>query len=411
MSRIGLRLALALALAASSAQAGDVSVQLDSGTGFSVRNAPGTIERLRVDEATGNVSRNGALFVHTAGTNGLFVGPGAGNPASSAQRNTAFGANAFGAGTTGFDNSAFGASALQATTMGSYNSAVGARALSANTSGWRNSAFGQEALRSNTTGRFNTALGVRTLELNTTGNYNLAAGVSALPFNTTGEGNVALGIGALTQNSSGSRNIAIGWSAGQLQSTGSNNIYIDNNGMPAENGQIRIGRSGIHTQAHIVGIFGSTISGGEPVVVNASGTLGTTPSSARFKQDVRDMGDASDLLMRLRPVTFRYREEAVGNDDARVMQYGMIAEEVAAVAPELVVLDAEGRPYSVKYRELPALLVAEAQKQRSAAADQERRLAEQSALIAAQQQEIASLASRLAQLEAARAGTDVAAAR
>jgi hypothetical protein len=351
------------------------------------------VERLRVDEATGNVSRNGALFVHTTGTNSLFVGPGAGNPAGSAQQNTAVGASAL------------------AVVTGAYNTAVGSRALLVNTAGWRNSAFGQESLRSNTTGRFNTALGVRALELNTTGNYNLAAGVAALPFNTTGEGNVALGIGALTQNSSGSRNIAIGWSAGQLQSTGSNNIYIDNNGMPAENGQIRIGRTGIHTQAHIVGIFGSTISGGEPVVVNASGTLGTTPSSARFKQDVRDMGDASDVLMRLRPVTFRYTEEEVGADDARTTQYGLIAEEVAAVAPELVVPDADGRPYSVKYRELPALLVAEAQKQRSAAADQERRLAEQTALIAAQRQEIESLASRLARLEASRAVASAAATR
>jgi hypothetical protein len=145
------------------------------------------------------------------------------------------------------------------------------------------------------------------------------------------------------------------------------------------------------------------------VLVNGVGTLGTTTSSARFKQDVRDMGEASDLLMRLRPVTFRYREEAVGADDAKAMQYGMIAEEVAEVAPELVVLDGEGRPYSVKYHELPALLVAEAQKQRSAAASQERRIAEQSALIAAQQQEIASLTHRLARLEAER-GQAVAAA-
>jgi len=110
-------------------------------------------------------------------------------------------------------------------------------------------------------------------------------------------------------------------------------------------------------------------------------------------------------------VTFRYREEVVGAEDAKVTQYGLIAEEVEASAPELVARDAEGRPHSVKYHELPSLLVAEAQKQRSTAADQERRLAEQSALIAAQQQEIASLASRLARLEAARAGADVSASR
>ncbi|HEX5051447.1 MAG TPA: tail fiber domain-containing protein [Planctomycetota bacterium] len=358
-----LSLALAAALAASSARAGDVSVKLDSGTGFSVKNAAGAIERLRVDEATGNVSRNGALFVHTTGTNNLYVGPGAGNPAvTPSQLNTAFGINAL------------------AVATGSYNTAVGANALSVNTVGWRNTAFGQDALRSNTLGRWNTALGTRTLELNTTGYENTAVGVHSLTINTTGAQNVALGSAALGQNTSGSLNVAIGQWAGQNQTTGSNNIYIANDGGAGENGQIRIGRSGIHTQAHIAGIFGATSSGGSPVLVNSSGTLGTTTSSARFKRDVEEMGDASDLLLRLRPVRFHYLEEVVGADEAGTEQYGLIAEEVAKVAPELVVAGSDGKPYSVKYHVLPSLLLNEMQKQ---------------------QRVIAALSARIAALEAA----------
>ena len=147
-----LALGVALALAAP-AHAGDVSVKLDAGTGFSIKNSTGAIERLRVDEATGNVSRNGALFVHTTGTNNTFVGAGAGNPATSG---------------AGF-NSAFGQGALAANTTGVRNDAFGQAALSANTPGSRNSAFGTEALRSNTAGSYNTAVGAYSLRENTTG--------------------------------------------------------------------------------------------------------------------------------------------------------------------------------------------------------------------------------------------------
>jgi len=160
-----------------------------------------------------------------------------------------------------------------------------------------------------------------------------------------------------------------------------------------ESGQIKIGTVGTHTQATIAGIHDNTSVDGVAVLVNAEGVLGTIPSSARFKQDVREMGETSDVLMKLRPVTFRYREEAVGAEEAKTKQYGLIAEEVAEVAPELVAPDAEGKPYSVKYHELPALLVNEVQKQ-------ERTIENQASVIEAQQQEIAALTTRLAQLEA-----------
>ena len=428
-----LSIAIAAALAASSARAGDVTVQLDSGSGFSVRNASGAIERLRVDEATGNVSRNGALFVHTTGTQNVFVGTGAGTATTSGLgQNTALGHNALhsitsgmfnaAAGTnalfyntTGHSNAAFGSNAMLYNTTGYANAAFGQAALSANTSGDSNAAVGQNAMRVNTTGSGNAAVGVNALRLNTSGYWNAAVGGNALRSNstgaqnsafgrnalyanttgarnaafgtyalrnttigienaafgshalrrnTTGQQNAALGRLALYNNTSGSRNVAVGVGAGSAQDTGNDNIYLANPGNSGESGQIRIGTTGTHTGTRIAGIHGAALSGfGVQVLVEPNGTLGTTVSSARFKQDVHDMGDASDLLMRLRPVTFHYREDAVGAEGAKAKEYGLIAEEVAEVAPELVAGDADGNPYTVRYHVLPALLLNEIQKQ------------------------------------------------
>ena len=133
--------------------------------------------------------------------------------------------------------------------------------------------------------------------------------------------------------------------------------------MAGESGQIKIGTVGTHTQATVAGIHGSASSDGIAVLVNASGVMGTTTSSVRFKQDVHDMQEASEVLLKLRPVVFHYRPEAVGAEEAQTTQYGLIAEEVAEVAPELVAPDREGLPYSVKYHLLPALLLNEMQKQ------------------------------------------------
>ena len=366
-ARLGFRLALLMigALAATpSARAGDVSVTLDSGTGFSVKDNTGTVERLRVDEATGNISRNGALFIHsTGGTWNTFVGVGAGNLATTGATNSAFGQYALGSDTSGHSNSAFGFQALRSNTTGNRNTAIGYLALYANTGSY-NSAFGFRPLASNTTGANNLAFGNRTME-----------------FNTTGTKNVAFGDFALRRNTTGTRNVGLGYYAGANQTTGSNNIYLANDGVAGESGQIKIGTVGTHTKTTIAGISGATSSSGIAVLVNASGVLGTTTSSARFKQDVRDMGDASDVLMKLRPVTFHYREDVVGEADAKTTQYGLVAEEVEQVAPELVAPDLEGKPYSVKYHELPALLVNEVQKQER--------------VIQEEEQVIAALAARL----------------
>ena len=400
---------------AAPARAADVSVTLGAGNGFSIKNNTGAIERLRVDEATGNVSRNGALFVHTMGSNSLFVGPGAGALSSFGNGNSGFGQAALGNNTTGTFNSAFGLNSLSNNTTGSsnaafgqgalnlnttainnsafgrnalgdntasYNSAFGQGALRRNTTGSRHSAFGDGALRYNTTGTSNSAFGERALYLNTTGSSNAAFGSAALRSNTTGSSNAAFGNLAL-QLATGARNIALGHGAGSNNSTGNDNIYIGNTGVASESGQIKIGTLTQHTGVTINGIHGVT-SGGIGVLIEPSGKLGTTPSSARFKRDVRDMNDASEVLSKLHPVVFHYREE-VPSDAEDTLQYGLIAEEVAAVAPELVVNDAEGKPYSVRYHVLPALLLNELQKQQR--------------IIGGQQRAIEALLARVAELE------------
>ncbi|HEX5066639.1 MAG TPA: hypothetical protein VFY49_11030 [Myxococcota bacterium] len=202
---------LALALAAP-ALAGDVTIQLDSGAGLSVRNSTGAIERLRVDEATGNISRNGALFVHTTG--GTFVGPGAGTHTTLyAFSNSGFGDNALEANTSGSGNSAFGANSLVVNTTGGGNSAFGSGALESNTTGSSNPAFGAVALRWNLSGTRNAAFGPASLAYNQSGTDNTAMGYGALRY-TTGTGNTAFGSRALSYNGRGNGNIAIGALAG-----------------------------------------------------------------------------------------------------------------------------------------------------------------------------------------------------
>jgi hypothetical protein len=457
-ARIGSFLVACLALSPS-ARAGDVSVRLDSGAGFSLKNAAGAVERLRVDEATGNVSRNGALFVHTTGMSSLYVGDNAGSPANTGGQNTGVGPNALRSVITGSRNAAFGISALRYDTIGSDNSAFGAAALLSNVNGYgnaafgsralvenqfgsrntgigafalrynivsgntalgfaalsynsvgtsnaavgayalassstgysnaafgesalrsnttapQNSAFGWSALRDNTTGGGNSAVGSFALRANTTGGSNVGVGQTALRSNTTGSDNTALGRGALYSSTGGSRNIAVGMGAGNGQTTGNDNIYLASAGVAGESGRIRIGTVGTHVQTQLAGIHGATSAGGVAVLVNPSGVLGTTTSSARFKRDVEDMGDASDLLMRLRPVRFHYLESAVGAEESRVEQYGLIAEEVAEVAPELVAPDGAGKPYSVKYHVLPALLLNKIQQQERTIVELSSRLA------------------------------------
>jgi hypothetical protein len=240
------------------------------------------------------------------------------------------------------------------------NTAFGFQALENNTTGVENTATGVDDLNANTTGNNSTATGAFALDLNTTGSGNSAHGVSALFDNTTGDGNTAIGASALGGNTTGSFNIGIGSNAGGGLTTGDNNIDIFDPGVAGEGNTIRIGTQGTQTATFIAGIFGGPkIKKGCDVVAASSGLLGCMKSSARYKRDIHDMGDASDKLMKLRPVTFQYKEDSEGT-----RQYGLIAEEVEKVYPELVVDDSDGKAETVEYQVLPAMLLNEVQKER-----------------------------------------------
>jgi len=200
----------------------------------------------------------------------------------------------------------------------------------------------------------------------TDANYNVAIGAGAMQNQTSGNVNVAIGYHALLKLVGGRQNIAIGGNAGYLlEANESNNILIGNLGSAGDQGTLRLGGTNINT-AFIAGISGATTAGGAPVLVNGGGKLGTTTSSARYKERIRSLesrDDLGDRLRSLRPVSFRYRPEVAGTEDPPT-EYGLIAEEVAAVFPELVVDDEQGRPSVVRTHQLVPLLLAELQRQR-----------------------------------------------
>ncbi|PYJ77663.1 MAG: hypothetical protein DME69_10090, partial [Verrucomicrobia bacterium] len=256
---------------------------------------------------------------------------------------------------SGSYNTAFGSHALFTNTTGSNNTGTGVGALYGNTTGTSNTATGSASLNFNTTGNNNTATGVSALQLNSTGNNNTATGVDALVSNTTGRTNTAAGQNALGHNTSGNSNIALGNNAGAKLTTGDENIEIGNRGVAGEHETIRIGEQGTQDATFIAGISGATVTG-TAVVVNSSGQLGVAPSSRRFKQNIQTMGDASDILLALRPVTFEYKPDV---DPKGVSQFGLVAEEVEKVNPDLVARDDEGKPYTVRYDAVNAMLLNE----------------------------------------------------
>jgi hypothetical protein len=299
-------------------------------------------------------------------TNGYYAPAGVGN------NNTFLGLNAGNFTMTGDGNTGFGPYVLFLNTTGSYNTATGIDALVNNTTGFFNIATGANALVNNTTGNFNTATGHNTLFHNTGGNQNTATGDLALVNNTTG-----------------SHNIGIGDSAGSNLTTGNNNICIGNPGVAEESNTIRVGTAGTHTATFVAGINGTGVTG-VPVLVSSSGQLGVASSSRFVKEDIREIAEESDGLMRLRPVAFRYKPQI---DPTGLAQYGLIAEEVADVYPDLVVYDRNGRPDTVRYHLVNALLLNEVQKQHRTAEAQEITIDQQKA-------EIEGLKARLSSLEA-----------
>jgi endosialidase-like protein len=250
-------------------------------------------------------------------------------------------------------NTFLGADAGNFTTLGlGGNTGIGFHALQSLTSGDVNTAIGGDALLSNTTGSINTAIGYGALRSNTMGFYNTATGSSALYTNQLGTYNTATGYAAF--NGTGNSNVALGYNAGQ-NTTGNDNIHIANFGA-AESNTTRIGS--VQTKFYAAGIYAPVVND-RIVYVNSAGQLGTLSSSARVKEAVEDIGQTSRRLLQLRPVTFRYKPEH--DDGSRRIQYGLIAEEVAEVFPELASTGPSGEVETVRYHLLSALLLNELQ--------------------------------------------------
>ena len=283
-------------------------------------------------------------------------------------------------------NTAIGFQSFQANTAGTGNTATGYQALEANSVGIGNTASGAQSLQANTNGMNNTASGFQALEANTTGTGNTATGFQALSKNIIGVNNTAVGIGALFA-ATGNYNTALGVSAGSAIGPGSNNILIGNPGTSDDgvaNAVIRIGQ--LQRQTFIAGIRGATTDSADAVavVIDSNGQLGTVNSSGRFKEDIQDMAGASSGLLLLRPVTYRYKRPYA--DGSKPIDYGLIAEEVASVYPDLVVKGADGQVQTVQYQKLTPMLLNELQKQND--------------LIRLQQKQVQELQNRLAALEA-----------
>jgi hypothetical protein len=313
--------------------------------------------------------------------------------------NTAIGSAALEDNTSGYDNTATGVAALGDNTGGHSNTGTGRDALSFNTTGSDNTATGAEALLRNQTGNFNVADGMWALSGNTTGGKNTAAGYSALASNTTGDKNTATGYLALSRNTTGKNNIALGFVAGVNLTTGNGNIDIGNLGVADESGTIRIGTTGTQSNAYIAGISGVTVPGGVGVIIDTDGHLGTVVSSERFKDAIKPMDKASEAILSLEPVTFRYKKDL---DPKGIPQFGLLAEQVEKIDPDLVARDKQGKPYTVRYEAVSAMLLNEFLKEHRKVEEQQATIAEvkstavkQATIIAQQQKDIAALTTAL----------------
>jgi len=342
----------------------------------------------------GALSRNTTGAANTAsGTNALYSNTTGGS-------NAASGYNSLYRNTTGAANTASGASALYSNSGGAWNTANGAGALYSNISGNNNTASGANSLRQNTTGTYNTASGVDALRLNVSGVNNTASGAFALSRNASGSYNTADGFYALYSNQYGYRNVAMGHQAGYAV-TGSDNIVIgaSNQGVAGESGVVRIGTSAYQKKAFVAGIRAVTtgVADAVPVLIDSKGQLGTVKSSRRFKEDIQPMGSVSERLFALRPVTFKYRQPF--EDGSKPVQYGLVAEEVAEVFPQLVVHGKDGKPETVAYHVLATLLLNELQKEHRVSQSLQGQVQMQAEELAALRQEVAVLAAAVGRVE------------
>jgi trimeric autotransporter adhesin len=306
----------------------------------------------------------------------------------SGNNNVAMGYETLYSNTTGGSNTASGYLALFFNSSGNFNTATGRGALYKNMAS-NNVATGYQSLNNNTSGTFNTAVGTKALAANTTASYNTAVGYQALNT-TTGQENTALGANALF-GATGSNNIAVGSAAGSFVTSGNFNIEIGSVGGTDSN-TIRLGTVGQQTSAYIAGIYGVTVAGGIGVIVDSSGHLGTSTSSARYKDNIQPMDKASEAILSLQPVTFRYKKEL---DPKAIPQFGLIAEQVEKVNPNLVARDDQGKPYSVRYEAVNAMLLNEFLKEHRKVEGLQATASQQQATNTAQQREIDELRSAL----------------
>jgi hypothetical protein len=320
---------------------------------------------------------NNAMFSNQHGDNNMALGQGALSHNVSGSRNVAMGAQALG-GNTADGNVAIGYQAAASNTGGTPNLAVGTQALATNTDGIHNTAIGFQALFSNIDS-FNTAIGEGALFSHSTANSNVAVGFEALASHTAGSGNIALG----TQ-------------AGNNLVTGNVNIYIGNPGVNPENGTIRIGQptgGAAQTATFIAGILGQSVPSGVPVLIGTNHQLGTTtpPSSARFKEEIKPMDKASEAILALKPVTFRYKQDV---DPTGTPQFGLIAEDVEKVNPDLVGRDLKGELNTVRYEAVNAMLLNEFLKAHSKMEERDATITQLKSTVAQQQKDFQTTAAR-----------------
>jgi hypothetical protein len=379
--------------------------QLNTAVGFATLKADTT--------GSFNTAVGAQALLHNKGNSNVAVGVNALVKNTTGEANTAVGQGALASNTIGSDNTAHGFAALAGNIDGTGNTAMGILSLTSNTSGVFNTANGYAALEYNTTGSANTASGLAALGVNATGDNNTASGADALFSNTTGGNNTATGVQALISSetgnnntaygvqalysNNGSGNIGLGYRAGYNLTTGSNNIDIANPGVASEANTIRIGFG--QTRTFIAGIRGRAtgVANAVPVLIDSNGQLGTASSSRRFKEGIKPIDQTSEAILALKPVTFHYKSDSTGTP-----QFGLIAEDVAAVNPDLVVRDENGEIYTVRYDAVNAMLLNEflkehktVQKLKSTTAKQEATIAQQrkdfQAIITKQEQEIQAL--------------------
>jgi len=343
---------------------------------------------------------------NTTGANNTAIGFEALSNDTTGVQNTAIGASALFSNTIGSFNTALGYAALSNLILGVDNTAIGGSALTSITNGSQNTAVGYQALFSNIKGSFNTAVGdfalqknkannntatgLAALGSNVTGFNNAANGSGALGLNTTGNSNTADGYQALVNNTTGGFNIALGNNAGGNLTTGMNNIDIGNSGFAGESNTIRIGNPTKQTNAYIAGISGVPVAGGVGVIIDGNGHLGTIVSSERFKDGIEPMAHASEAILALKPVTFRYKQHL---DPQGIPQFGLVAEEVEKVNPDLVMRDDKGKPFTVRYEAVNAMLLNEFLKQHRKVEEQQVTITALKSALAEQQKAMKALAA------------------